>query len=76
MEPIKGYDTQQYDGKADIDRPNNLYEPVQGNYGAHGDFDHLASCHSFQVWISRYRKWIFIILGVLFLGYLCLMNYL
>ena len=37
----QGYDAQQYDGKRDPNRPNNLYEPVDEDvdHGAHGDFD-------------------------------------
>ena len=34
----QGYDAQQYDGPADPKRPNNLYEPLPGDHGAHGDF--------------------------------------
>lgn len=62
----KGYDIQQYDGIADQNRANNLYDPVEGNYGAHGDFDCLAFYSSFQIWISRYRKWLFIVFAILF----------
>src|SRR5919199_4007848 len=35
----QGYGAQQYDGHEDPDRPSNLYEPVPGDHGAHGDFD-------------------------------------
>lgn len=63
----KGYDAQQYNGIVDPHRANNLYEPVLGNYGAHGDFDRLASYRSYQVWASRYRKWLLIFFGILLL---------
>lgn len=66
----KGYTSQQYDGLVDKDRPNNLYEPVQGNFGVHGDFDHLASNRSFQFLINRNKK-LFYIGFALFLGLLC-----
>jgi short-subunit dehydrogenase len=66
----KGYDAQQYNGIADPKRPDNLYAPVPGNYGAHGDFDQLAHSTSFQVWLSRYRAWILMILVVIFLIFL------
>jgi hypothetical protein len=56
----KGYDAQQYNGMADPNRPNNLYEPVIGNYGAHGDFDRLASPRSFQFWLSQRHMWLLI----------------
>lgn len=61
----KGYEAQQYDGEANPDQPNNLYEPVKGNFGAHGDFDHLATFKSYQIWISRYRIEILIIIILL-----------
>ena len=40
----QGYGAQQYDGHADPNRPNNLYEPVdeQKDHGPHGDFDSRA----------------------------------
>jgi len=37
-----GYDSQQYDGPSDPKAPNNLWEPVPGDHGSHGDFDALA----------------------------------
>ena len=43
-----GYDAQQYDGQEDPNRPNNLWEPVPGDHGAHGDFDSRAHSASAQ----------------------------
>ena len=56
----QGYDAQQYDGKRDPNRPNNIYAPVDDDvdHGAHGDFDDRASDHSFQVWADQGRDWI------------------
>jgi hypothetical protein len=51
----QGYESQQYDGPADPDRPHNLYQPLPGDYGAHGDFDGRAVTHSWQWWLSRHR---------------------
>jgi short-subunit dehydrogenase len=34
-----GYDSQQYDGWEDPKRPDNLFQPLPGDYGAHGTFD-------------------------------------
>src|SRR5213596_2438435 len=34
-----GYDSQQYDGPEDPNRPDNLWRPVSGDHGAHGAFD-------------------------------------
>ncbi len=53
-----GYDAQQYDGTADPNRPNNLWEPLPGDHGAHGDFDQRASRRSVQLWADLHRKWI------------------
>ncbi len=53
-----GYDSQQHDGPADPNRPNNLWEPVRGDHGAHGDFDDRASDHSVQLWLDTNRLWL------------------
>jgi NAD(P)-dependent dehydrogenase (short-subunit alcohol dehydrogenase family) len=53
-----GYDAQQYDGAADPDRPNNLWEPVAGDHGAHGDFDSRAHQRSWQLILDMNRRWI------------------
>jgi NAD(P)-dependent dehydrogenase (short-subunit alcohol dehydrogenase family) len=50
-----GYDSQQYDGAEDPNRPDNLFEPVAGDHGAHGDFDARAKSWSLQWWISQHR---------------------
>src|SRR5438876_6728864 len=34
-----GYEAQQYNGPSDPQRPDNLFQPVPGDFGAHGDFD-------------------------------------
>jgi hypothetical protein len=51
-----GYAAQQYDGLADPNRPNNLYQPVPGPYGAHGDFDARAHDTSGELWASTHRS--------------------
>jgi NAD(P)-dependent dehydrogenase (short-subunit alcohol dehydrogenase family) len=50
-----GYDSQQYDGRADPGRPDNLWEPVPGDPGAHGAFDGRAKDFSFQLWANTHR---------------------
>ncbi len=50
-----GYDSQQTDTPVDPDRPNNLYEPVAGDHGAHGIFDDEAHEKSPQFWTTRHR---------------------
>jgi NAD(P)-dependent dehydrogenase (short-subunit alcohol dehydrogenase family) len=54
----QGYDAQQYDGLADPNWPNNLYEPLPGDHGTHGDFDSRAYDNSWQVWLDRHRGWV------------------
>jgi len=55
-----GYDSQQYDGREDQERPNNLWEPVDNDkdFGAHGKFGARATPHSPQLWTSMHRGWI------------------
>jgi NAD(P)-dependent dehydrogenase (short-subunit alcohol dehydrogenase family) len=45
-----GYESQQYDGRVEPDRQNNLWNPVPGDHGAHGDFDARAQDFSRQLW--------------------------
>ena len=61
----RAYESQQYDGPEDPDRPNNLFAPVPGDHGAHGDFDLRAKAFSMQWWISRHGGWIGFGIGVL-----------
>ncbi|PYJ70769.1 MAG: short-chain dehydrogenase [Verrucomicrobia bacterium] len=53
-----GYDSQQYDGPEDHNRPDNLWQPVPGDHGAHGAFDARASNWSPQLWTSEHRAWL------------------
>jgi hypothetical protein len=50
-----GYESQQTDEPADPNRPNNLWEPVPGDHGAHGVFDDRASDRSLQLWADTHR---------------------
>ena len=52
---IKG---QQTNEPAQPGRPDNLYQPVGGDWGAHGRFDTRAHPHSPQLWTSLHRDWI------------------
>ncbi len=54
----KGYEAQQYDGREDPNRPNNLWEPVPGDHGAHGKFDDRASSRSLELWAETHPAWI------------------
>ncbi|HTV81640.1 MAG TPA: SDR family oxidoreductase [Acidobacteriaceae bacterium] len=60
----KGYEAQQYDGHADPNRPDNLYEPVAGDHGAHGAFDSRSGEHSWEFWAESHLPWLAAGLGV------------
>jgi hypothetical protein len=51
-----GFKSQQTDEPADPNRPNNLWEPLPGDYGAHGAFDDLAHPRSRQLWVTTHRN--------------------
>lgn len=44
--------------------PDNLYEPLSGDRGMHGDFDDKAKSSSKQLWLSLHRKSLFAGLGL------------
>lgn len=50
-----GYESQQTAEPEDTNRPNNLWEPVSGDHGAHGRFDARADSSSLQLWINTHR---------------------
>ncbi len=50
-----GYDSQQTDEPADTNQPNNLYEPLPGDHGAHGAFNERARRFSPQLWANKRR---------------------
>jgi len=51
----RGYESQQYDGAEDPNRPHNLWAPVASDQGAHGDFDARAKTWSAQWWLNEHR---------------------
>jgi hypothetical protein len=59
-----GYSAQQWNGPVDPGRRDNLWEPVPGDHGAHGEFGALAREQSRQFWLTRHRQ----SLGVAALG--------
>ncbi|HJL17586.1 MAG TPA: SDR family oxidoreductase [Sandaracinaceae bacterium LLY-WYZ-13_1] len=51
----EGFDGQQVpDRPFDPDRPDNLFEPVEGDWAAHGVFDEQAKSRSIQARITRW----------------------
>jgi NAD(P)-dependent dehydrogenase (short-subunit alcohol dehydrogenase family) len=59
-----GYEAQQHDGAEDPNRPNNLWEPVPGDHGAHGGFDDRAHSRSIELWAETHAKWLAIVAGL------------
>ncbi len=53
---MTGYDSQQADFPIEPDRPDNLWAPVEGDHGAHGEFDHRSWGRSLQWWLTTRRR--------------------
>ncbi|HWQ53629.1 MAG TPA: SDR family oxidoreductase [Bryobacteraceae bacterium] len=53
-----GFDSQQTDGPVQPGRPDNLWEPLPGDRGAHGAFDDRSWSFSPQFWANKNRKWL------------------
>lgn len=51
-----GYESQQYNGPPPPGQPSNLWEPVDEDRGAHGDFDARSKERSPQLWTSMHRR--------------------
>ena len=53
-----GFESQQRDEPVEPGSPDNLFEPVEGDYGAHGAFDDQAKASSLQLTLTRNREWL------------------
>jgi NAD(P)-dependent dehydrogenase (short-subunit alcohol dehydrogenase family) len=53
-----GYDAQQTDEPAPANRPDNLWTPLPGDHGAHGQFDARARPVSWQFRLTKARNWL------------------
>ena len=53
-----GYESQLTDEPDDPNRPNNLYEPLPGDFGAHGRFDNKSTYRCEQWWVTKNRGWL------------------
>jgi NAD(P)-dependent dehydrogenase (short-subunit alcohol dehydrogenase family) len=58
-----GFDSQMTEEPSDSNRPHNLWEPVPGDHGAHGDFDHRAKRRSAQLWLATHRGIVAAVVG-------------
>ena len=52
------YSGQQTGQPVSPDRPDNLFNPLPGDYGAHGIFDDRAHAASAQLWQTTHRAWL------------------
>jgi len=61
-----GYSGQMARAASDPEAPGNLFEPVEGDYGAHGRFDSRARTGSWEMFTSRHRDaaWAVALIGV------------
>ncbi len=59
-----GYSGQLTDEPLPADAPSNLWEPVKGNYGAHGRFDRRSWRGSFEMFTDRHKTVVFAALGL------------
>jgi NAD(P)-dependent dehydrogenase (short-subunit alcohol dehydrogenase family) len=62
------YQAQQTAEPEDPSRPNNLWEPVKGDFGAHGRFDDRSRGHSVQLWAAEHIGWCRAVVGLVALG--------
>ncbi len=63
-----GYDSQMTQEPEDPDRPNNLWDPLPGDHGAHGVFDGRAIARSITLEANKKRSWILAGAAMLALG--------
>jgi hypothetical protein len=54
------YDAQMTDEPEDPNRPDNLWDPVDGSHdhGTHGTFDSRSRASSWQLWAEMNRGWL------------------
>lgn len=53
-----GYQAQLTDQPAQPDGMDNLWDPVPGDHGAHGQFDQRARSVSKEFWLRKHRGWL------------------
>jgi len=53
-----GYEAQMIDEPEDPNRPDNLWEPLPGDHGAHGVFDDRSRDVSIELELNKKRGWI------------------
>lgn len=69
-----GFDGQQTDQPETPNRANNVWEPVQEDRGAYGNFAPIAHKKSFTLWVSLHRNLVRAIAGVAAAGLIVAMQ--
>jgi len=54
----RGYASEQTGAPADPDRPDNLWQPAPGDFGAHGRFDARSKDRSVELWLAKRSPWL------------------
>jgi NAD(P)-dependent dehydrogenase (short-subunit alcohol dehydrogenase family) len=62
-----GYAGEQTNTPAPPNRPDNLWSPVPGDFGAHGRFDDRAKDASAELWMAKRKPW-FALAGAVLAG--------
>lgn len=65
----EGYEGQMIDEPEDPSRPDNLWEPLPGDAGAHGVFDDRALDVSIEMELNKRRSWLLGAAGAALLGF-------
>jgi NAD(P)-dependent dehydrogenase (short-subunit alcohol dehydrogenase family) len=63
-----GYESQQYDGPQNPNRPNNLWKPLRGDHGAHGSFDNRARNVSLELLAETHTRLLAVVAGLAVAG--------
>lgn len=63
-----GYEGQLTDEALGSDAPDNLFEPVPGDYGAHGRFDDRSRKGSWEMFTNRHRNAFWTLTGIFVVG--------
>ena len=66
------YENQQTPQPVPVERPDNLENPVAGDYAARGSFNSRAHSRSLQFWVNRHRWALGISASIAAVGYLAL----
>lgn len=53
-----GIEGQQTDEKEDPNRKHNLWEPIPGDHGAHGNFGEESKPYSLQFWLTKNKEYV------------------